>query len=71
MSVSWECCVLSGKGLCVGLITHPEEPYQVWCVCHREASIMRRPWPTRGCCAGGGDTLLSNYSQQKLGNRIF
>ena len=23
--VSCECCVLSGKGLCVGLITRPEE----------------------------------------------
>jgi hypothetical protein len=21
--------------------------------CNREASIMRRPWPTRGCCAMG------------------
>ena len=21
------------------------------CVCDREASIMRRPWPTEGCCA--------------------
>jgi hypothetical protein len=20
----------------------------MWCVCDREASIMRRPWPTRG-----------------------
>ena len=20
------------------------------CECDREASIMRRPWPTRGCC---------------------
>ena len=30
-----------------------------YCVseCDREASVMRRPWPTRGCCAigrGGG-----------------
>jgi hypothetical protein len=27
----------------------------VWCVseCDREASIMRRPWPTGGCCAIG------------------
>ena len=25
MSVCCECCVLSGRGLCVGLITHPEE----------------------------------------------
>jgi hypothetical protein len=30
MSVCRECCVLSGRGLCVGLITHPEESYQVW-----------------------------------------
>jgi len=27
MSVSRECCVSSGRGLCVGLITHPEESY--------------------------------------------
>jgi len=32
MSVSSECCLLSGEGLCVGLITHPEESYWVWCV---------------------------------------
>ena len=37
MFVSCECSVLLGRGLCVGLITHPEE----WCVqleCDREAS---------------------------------
>jgi len=33
MNVSFECCVLSGRGLCVGLITRPEESYRVWCVC--------------------------------------
>jgi hypothetical protein len=32
MSVCCECCVLSGRGLCVGLITRPEESYRVWCV---------------------------------------
>jgi len=32
MNVSCECCVLSGRGLCVGLVTRPEESYQVWCV---------------------------------------
>jgi hypothetical protein len=26
-------CVLLGRGLCVGLITRPEESYRVWCVC--------------------------------------
>jgi hypothetical protein len=32
MSVSCECCVLSGRGVCVGLITRPEKSYEVWCV---------------------------------------
>ena len=32
MSVCWECCVLSGRGLCDGLITRPEESYRLWCV---------------------------------------
>jgi hypothetical protein len=32
MDVSCECCVLSGKGLCIGLINLPEESYWVWCV---------------------------------------
>jgi hypothetical protein len=30
MSVSSECCVLSGRGLCDGLVTRPEESYRVW-----------------------------------------
>jgi hypothetical protein len=53
MAVSCECCVLSGKGLCVGLITRPEESYRLWrvVVCDREAPMMKRPWPTGGCCA--------------------
>jgi hypothetical protein len=41
MSVSCECCVLSGRGLCDGLITCPEQSYQVWCVskvCDHETS---------------------------------
>jgi len=32
MSVCCECCVLLGRGLCVGLIIRPEESYRVWCV---------------------------------------
>ena len=31
-----ECCVLSGRGLCDGLITRPEESYRVWCVWSRD-----------------------------------
>jgi hypothetical protein len=32
MSVCCECCMLSGRGLCDGLITRPEEFYKVRCV---------------------------------------
>jgi len=30
MDVCCECCVLSGRGLCDELITHPEESYRLW-----------------------------------------
>jgi len=34
-----ECCVLSGRGLCDELITHPEESYRLWYVmCDLETS---------------------------------
>ena len=51
--VCCECCVLLGKGLCDELITRPEESYHLCCVvvCDLEASWMRRPCPTGGCCA--------------------
>jgi len=32
MLVCFECCVLSGRGLCDELITRPEEPYRLLCV---------------------------------------
>ena len=53
MFVCWDCCVLSGRGLCDELITRPEESYRPWCVvvCDLETSRMRRPWPTGGCSA--------------------
>jgi hypothetical protein len=40
MFVCCECCVLSGRGLCDELITHPEESYRLWCVivCDLETS---------------------------------
>jgi len=32
MSVCCWCCVLSGRGLCDGLIPRPAESYRLWCV---------------------------------------
>jgi hypothetical protein len=44
MFVCCECCVLSGRGLCDGLITRPKETYRLWrvVVCDQETSRMRR-----------------------------
>jgi hypothetical protein len=60
MSVSCECYVLSGRGICDELITRPEESYRLWRVvlCELETSWMRRPWPTRGCCSPPPPKLL-------------
>jgi hypothetical protein len=47
MSVSCECCVLSGRGLCDGGVL----PSVVCLKCDREASNSEEAWPTRSCCA--------------------
>ena len=50
MFVFCECCVLSGRGLCDGLITRPEESYRMWpvVVCDQETSKTRRLTPAIG-----------------------
>ena len=42
--VCCECCVLSGRGLCDGLIIRSEESYRLWrvVVCDQETSKTRR-----------------------------
>jgi len=42
--------VLSGRGLCYGLITRPEESYRMWrvVVCDQETSNTKRLKPARG-----------------------
>jgi len=46
MDVCCEWCVLSGRGLCDGLITRPEESYRLCCVvvCDLETSRMGAPY---------------------------
>jgi hypothetical protein len=50
MFVCCECCVLSGRDLCDGLITRPEESYRLWriVVCDQETSKTRRLKPATG-----------------------
>ena len=42
LSVSCQCCVLSGRGLCDGPIPLPGESYRVWCVCLETSKMTRR-----------------------------
>jgi uncharacterized integral membrane protein len=55
--------VLSGRGLCDGPITRPEESYRLWCVtvCDLEISSMRRSWPTLDCCAKKNNWYVIYY----------
>jgi len=39
MSLSFSCCVLSGRSLCDGLFPRPEESYRV-CVCVRACACV-------------------------------
>jgi hypothetical protein len=50
MFVRCEYCVLSGTGLCDGLIARPEESYRPWrvVVCDQETSKTRRLKPVTG-----------------------
>ena len=45
MSVSCECCVLSGRGLCDGPIPLPEKSYGLWCVIVCDLETWRMRWP--------------------------
>ena len=55
MSLSFERCVLSCRGLCVRLITCLIPAECSVSECDREASVTRRSWPNRGCCVMGGE----------------
>jgi len=49
MFVSCGCCVLSGRGLCVGLITRPEETYmEEWMFVSCGCCVLSG----RGLCVG-------------------
>jgi hypothetical protein len=50
MFVCCQCCVLSGRCLCGGLITRPEDSYRLWCVvvCDQESSKTRSLKPATG-----------------------
>jgi hypothetical protein len=63
MSVCCECCVLSSRGLCFGLIIRPEELCRLWCVvvCDLKTSIIRGPWPHGGSSAKNKQICTNKY----------
>jgi len=60
MSVSFDCCMLSGRGLCDGPITSQEESPTECSVSQsgKKATKKRRPWPTTGVFAKGGKCII-------------
>ena len=71
-SVSWECCVLSGRDLCYGLITRLEQSYQCGVFdCDREATTLRRSWPTRGCRVMKNNKTHSSDRNMNKRNKFF
>ena len=63
MFVCCDCCVLSGSGLCDGLITRPEEYYRLWCVvvCDLENLMNEEPYPINVTELNIGDTSLDVF----------
>ena len=59
-SVSCECYVLSGRGLCDGLITHPEESYRMWSWSLDNEEALAH-W---NCCTMGGWVYVRFHTQR-------
>ena len=72
MSVCYDCCVLSGRGLCDELITRPEEFYQLCrvVVCDLETSRIRVPWPALGHSATGKRNFTSLIFVEKIAKNL-
>ena len=64
MSVSCECYVLLGRGVCDGpsrSLVRGVLPRGCLSECNREAWLLMWPWPTGGCYAVGGKIFISYW----------
>ena len=57
--------MLSGRGLCDGLITRTEESYRVWCVCVTECDQVPLPTVTgeKEVRERNGNTMTKRYAE--------
>jgi hypothetical protein len=69
MSVTSGCCVFTDRSFWVGLIIRPEEYYPV-CVCDRDVSIMRRPWPLGAIAPGKGTFVFKEREPSSSSARM-
>ena len=51
MAVCCDCCVLSGRGLCDGMIPRLEESYRLVCRVWSRNLVNEEARPSGGCCA--------------------
>jgi len=72
MDVCCECCVLTGRGLCDGLITRPEESYRLWRVveCDHETSKTRRLKSATRLWKYNHDGLQRQQTTTTYGNKL-
>ena len=77
MFVCCECCVLSGRGLCDGLITRPEESYRLWCVAvcdlenlKKNAEAISRDWAASAIKKLGLYAIKSKSNNIKMNSII-
>ena len=56
-----ECCVLSGRGFCDGLITRPEDSHRERCVWVWSWSLDNEALAHWGCCVLGGKKTISSF----------
>jgi hypothetical protein len=69
---SCDCCVLSVRGLCVGLITCPEKSYRVWCVwVWSQSPVCGAMIYNRVEAPKGGNILLLICPMLALAAKIF
>jgi len=66
--------VFSGRGLCFGLITRPEEFYQVWCVWVRSRNLNDEKTLAHYSCrigGGGGTEQVKCYIHGLCGKKML
>ena len=67
MDVCLLCYLLSGRGLCVGVITRPEEYQRVWCVWVWSCSPVRGGHDPKSGRSATGETII--YSERDCGTQ--